>query len=73
MIIQGRATSIPTNADLIKYIYGYDEVDDLRIPDEIYYRWCKKPTTAEEVYRMSSFKKKRRAYFALPAVKIRSY
>ena len=73
LITQGRADSIPMNADLIKYIYRYDKVDDQRIPDEIYYRWCKKPTTAEEVYRRRTFRKRRRAYFLRQAVKIGSY
>ena len=38
----------PTNADYIKYLYGYEEIDDPKIPDAIYCRRCKKPTTAEE-------------------------
>ena len=73
IITQGRASSIPTNADLIKNIYGYDEIDDPRIPDELYYRWCKKPTTAEEVYRRKSFRRRRRAYFLRSAIKIGPY
>ena len=73
ILTQGRASAIPTNADLIKYIYGYDEVDDPRIPYEVYYRWCKKPTTAEEVYRRRSFRRRRRAYFLRSAIKMGSY
>ena len=40
-IKQGVANKIPTNADCIKYLYGYEEIDDPKIPDAIYYRLCK--------------------------------
>ena len=40
------------------------------MPDHIYYRRCKRPTTLEEVYRRWSFRLRRRAYFARPAVNI---
>ena len=60
----------PTNADCIKYLYNYEEVDDPKVPDAIYYRRCKKPITAEEVYRRRSFRIRRRRYFALPAIYI---
>ena len=54
-MLQGQGEQVQTNADCIKYLYGYEEVDNPRVPDEIYYRWCKKPTTAEELYRRHSF------------------
>ena len=31
----------PTNADCVKYLYDYEEVDDPKIPDHLYYRHCK--------------------------------
>ena len=60
----------PTNADCIKYLFGHEEVDDPRVPDHIHYRRCKRPTTLEEVYRRWSFRLRRRAYFARPAINI---
>ena len=37
-IKQGSTNKTPTNADCIKYLYGYKEIDDPKIPDTIYYR-----------------------------------
>ena len=68
VIKQHHASKTPTNADCIKYLYGDEEVDDPRVPDHIHYRRCKRPTTLEEVYRRWSFRLRRRAYFARPAV-----
>ena len=45
-------------------------MDDPRVPDHIHYRRCKRPTTLEEVYRRWSFRIRRRANFARPAVNI---
>ena len=68
VIKQHHASKIPTNAGCIKQLYGHEEVDDPRVPDHIHYRRCKRPTTLEEVYRRWSFRLRRRAYFARPAV-----
>ena len=67
-IKQNHVSKLPTNADCIKFLYGHEEVDDPRIPDHIHYRRCKRPTTLEEVYRRWSFRLRRRAYFARPAI-----
>ena len=69
-IKQGAVNKTPTNADCIKYLYGYEEIDDPKIPDAIYYRRCKKPTTAEELYRRHSFRIRMRRYFTRPAIYI---
>ena len=69
-IKQGATNKTPTNADCIKYLHGYEEIDDPKVPDAIYYRRCKKPTTAEELYRRSSFRIIRRRYFARPSIHI---
>ena len=60
----------PTNADCIKYLYNYEEADDPKVPVALYYSRCKKPTTAEEVYRRMSFRIRMRRYFAWPAIYI---
>ena len=69
-IKQGAINKTPTNADCIKYLYGYEEINDPKILDAIYYRKCKKPTTAEELYRRRSFRIRRRRYFTRPAIYI---
>ena len=68
IIKKHHACKVPTNADCIKQLNGHEEVDDPRVPDHIHYRRCKRPTTLEEVYRRWSFRIRRRAYFARPAV-----
>ena len=50
-IVQSRVNKRPTNADFIAYLYNHIEVDNPKIPGHIYYRWCKRPITAE-VFRM---------------------
>ena len=70
LIKQQHVCQIPTNADCINQLYDYEEVDDPKVPDHVYYRRCKKPTTLEEVYRRWSFRIRRRAYFARPAINI---
>ena len=72
-IKQGATNKTPTNADFINYLYGYEEFDDPKIPDAICYRRCKKPTTAEELYRRHSFRIRRRRYFTRPAIYIRFF
>ena len=54
-IKQTDTNKTPTNADCIKYLYNHEKVDDQKAPDAIYYRRCKKPTTAEEVYLGGAF------------------
>ena len=39
-IKQQHACKKPTNADCVKYHYEYEEVDDPKIPDHLYYRHC---------------------------------
>ena len=70
LIKQQHVCQIPTNADCIKYLYDYEEVDDPKVPDHIHYRRCMRPTTLEEVYRRWSFRIRRRSYFARPAMNI---
>ena len=72
-IKQHHACKIPTNADCIKYLYDYEETDDPKIPDHLYYRHCKRPTTMEEIYRRWSFRLRRRAYFARPAIYVKGH
>ena len=69
-IKQKDTNKTPTNADYIKYLYNYEEVDDPKVPDAVYYRRCKRPTKAEEVYRRISFRIRRRRYFARAAIYI---
>ena len=69
-IKQGATNKTPTNADCIEYLYGYEEIDDPKIPDAIYYRRCKKPTATEELYRRHSFRVRRRRFFARSAIYI---
>ena len=70
IMIADRADPAPTNRDLISYIYGYYERDDPTIPTARYYRWCKPPTSIEELHRREGFGTRRRQYFDGPAVKI---
>ena len=69
-MIVDRIDPTPTNRDLISYIYGYYEKDDPTIPTAKYYRWCKPPTSIEELHRRENFRTRRREYFDGPAIKI---
>ena len=70
LVTRDRSDPIPTNNDCISNIYGYEEVDDPAIPTAIYYRYCKPPTSLEEVQRRENFRERRRGYFARPAIKV---
>ena len=70
LITKDRSNPTPTNNDCISNIYGYEEVDDPAIPTAIFYRYCKPPTSLEEVQRRENFRERRRKYFARPASKV---
>ena len=67
IMIADRIDPTPTNRDLISYIW---EKDDPTIPTAKYYRWCKPPTSIEELHRRENFRTLRREYFDGPAIKI---
>ena len=71
LITKDRSDPTPTNNDCIINIYGYEEVDDPTIPTAVFYRYCKPPTSLEDVQRRENFHERRREYFARPAIKVR--
>ena len=70
LITKDRSNPIPTNNDCISNIYEYEEVDDPAIPTAIFYRYCKPPTSLEEVQRRENFRERRCEYFARSAIKV---
>ena len=50
-LLEGRKDQIPTNQDCVKELYDYETENDLTIPDELQYRWCKPPGSAPELFR----------------------
>ena len=70
IIKRDRLDTTPPNRDCISNIYEYYENDNPAISTEVYYRWCKPPTSVEEVHRRENFRVRRREYFDRPAIKI---
>ena len=68
-LLEGREDQIPTNHDCIKELYDYETEDDLTIPDELHYRWCKPPGSAPELIRRHKHRERRFEYFHRPAIK----
>ena len=68
-IVEGREDPMPTNKDLIKELYNYETEDDLTIPDEEHYRWCKPPGSAPELFRRNKNRVRRFEYFQPPSIK----
>ena len=70
LITRDRNDPTPTNNDCISSIYVYEEVDDPAIPTATFYRYCKPPTSIEEVQRRENFRERRREYTARVAIKV---
>ena len=56
LITKDRSDPTPFNNDCISNIYGYEEVDDPAKPTAIFYRYCKPPSSLEEVHRRKNFR-----------------
>ena len=70
LITKERSDPTPTNNDCISNIYGYEEVDNPTIPTAVFYRYCKPPTSLEEVQLRENFRERRLRYFASRANKV---
>ena len=66
ILLEGREDQIPTNHDCVKEMYDYETEDDLTIPDELHYRWCKPPGSALELFRRHKHRERRSSISITP-------